>query len=292
MTSHSDARTSVGEVRASLALHLPGYESWHIRRMGEGTDHIAYDVGGQMVVRLNKATNAVARREAVRRDFDLLSAVSEFSALPTPTPIFADAEAGILAYRKLPGFPLLDRPAANPVRLAAPLGEFVSGLRKAPVETMKNLVEREEYPMEAWLRDAVREYREVSDLIPGPARRSVENFLESSPPAEPRVSTFCHNDLGVEHILVDGEDITGVIDWTDAAITDPSRDLALIYRDLGPEVFEEVLVHYAHPLDDAERERAVFYARCKLIEDIAYSANSGDLRYVEAGLENLARTFA
>jgi aminoglycoside phosphotransferase (APT) family kinase protein len=27
--------------------------------------------------------------------------------------------------------------------------------------------------------------------------------------------------------------ITGIIDYTEAAITDPARDLALIYRDLG-----------------------------------------------------------
>lgn len=131
--------------------------------------------------------------------------------------------------------------------------------------------------------------------MPLAARPSVEDFLARTPPAEPRVAAFCHNDLGTEHVLVDVEAnaITGVIDWTDAAIADPLRDLALIYRDLGPEVFDLTLAHYGGRFDDADRERAVFYARCKLLEDIAYGVRTpGAGRYAEAGLAHLARTFA
>ena len=107
---------------------------------------------------------------------------------------------------------------------------------------------------------------------------------------------FCPNDLGTEHVLVaeGGSAVTGVIDWTDAAIADPARDLALIYRDLGPEVFELTLAHYdGGRFDEADRERAVFYARCKLLEDVAYGLSSpGAFRYAEKGLAHLARTFA
>jgi len=76
--------------------------------------------------------------------------------------------------------------------------------------------------------------------------------------------TFCHNDLGAEHLLVDVEasTITGVIDWTDAAAADPAHDLALIYRDLGPAIFDLTLAHYDGEWTDAHRERTLFYARC------------------------------
>ncbi len=86
--------------------------------------------------------------------------------------------------------------------------------------------------------------------------------------------TFCHNDLEAEHALVDvgANTFTGVIDWTDAAIADPAYDLALIYRDLGPEVFDLTLAHNDGGRFDADRERAVFYARCSLLEDVAYTA--------------------
>ena len=123
----------------------------------------------------------------------------------------------------------------------------------------------------------------------------VEDFLGHTPPAVAPAEAFCHNDLGAEHVLVDAEtgSITGVVDWTDAAIADPARDFALIYRDLGPEAFDLALAHYGQRLDSAARQRAVFYARCKLIEDVAYdSSYPGAGRHAETGLAHLARTFA
>ena len=73
---------------------------------------------------------------------------------------------------------------------------------------------------------------------------------------------------------------------------DPVRDLALIYRDLGPEVFELTVAHYGGSFGGHNRERAVFYARCKLIEDVAYGLSTpGARRYAEAGLAHLDRTF-
>jgi hypothetical protein len=69
------------------------------------------------------------------------------------------------------------------------------------------------------------------------------------------------------------------------------RDLALIYRDLGPEVFRLTLAHYGGRFDGADRERAVFYARCKLLEDVAYGLRTpGAHRYAELGTVNLGRT--
>jgi aminoglycoside phosphotransferase (APT) family kinase protein len=158
---------------------------------------------------------------------------------------------------------------------------------------VEELVERDTYPLLAWREDAERDYCQIVEHIPVAAHRPVENFLDSTPPAEPQVVAFCHNDLGAEHVLVDVEAnaVTGVIDWTDAAIADPVRDLALIYRDLGPKVFDLTLAHCEGHLDDADRERAVFYARCKVLEDIAYGLRTGARRYAEVCLVHLDRTF-
>jgi hypothetical protein len=133
-------------------------------------------------------------------------------------------------------------------------------------------------------------WKTAASPIPRTYRRSVEDFLAAHPPDDPQASAFCHNDLGAEHILVDVEanTITGVIDWTDAANTDPTHDLALIYRDLGPEVFEATSRHYAGPCD---RDRVLFYARCSVLEDIAYGVTTGARAYVDAGLAHLPWIF-
>jgi aminoglycoside phosphotransferase (APT) family kinase protein len=209
-----------------------------------------------------------------------------------PEPVFADPEAGVLAYRKLPGESLFDHPVADPAPAAAALGELVSGLQRARLERMERLVPYDAEPMAEWLREAADSYRQVADRIPAEARAGVEEFLGRPPPPAPSALAFCHNDLGSEHVLVQAGVVTGVIDWTDAAITDPVADLALIYRDLGPAVFDLTVVHYDGPFGRLERDRAVFYARCALLEDLAYGFRTGQRRYSDAGLAHLSWTFA
>jgi aminoglycoside phosphotransferase (APT) family kinase protein len=221
--------------------------------------------------------------------------VAGLSTLPVPEPVFADATEGVIAYSRLPGHPLIERPVAEPARLAPALGEFMGGLHLAPLEKMEKLMERDSYPLSAWLEDAERDYGQIAEHTPAASRLVIEEFLGHAPPAGRSVEAFCHNDLGAEHVLVNAEanDVTGIIDWTDAAIADPVRDLALVFRDLGPGAYELTLAHYGCSLEDTDRERAVFYARCKLLEDIAYGvSNSGAPHYAEAGLARLDRTFA
>jgi aminoglycoside phosphotransferase (APT) family kinase protein len=281
------------EIRTLLPRHLPGYEARSITRLGGGLDNAAYEVNGELIVRASKETDPALRSESTQREAQLLAVVAGLSTLPVPEPVFVDAEAGLLAYVKLPGVPLIDHPVTEPARLAPALGWFLSRLHQAPLEKVEELVEWDAYPPLAWREDTERDYREIVEHIPAAARPLVEDFLGRTPPAEPRAAAFCHNDLGAEHVLVDVEAnaVTGIIDWTDAAITDPARDLALIYRDLGPEFFELMVACYDGRFDNADRERAVFYARCKLLEDIAYGVRTGARPYAEAGLAHLARTF-
>jgi aminoglycoside phosphotransferase (APT) family kinase protein len=281
------------EIRAVLGRHLPGYEVRSITRLGEGLNNAAYEVNGELIVRMSKEIDPASRSKSTRREVELLTVVAELSTLPVPEPIFADIKSGVLAYAKLPGFPLIDHPVAEPARLAPALGWFLSRLHQAPLEKVEHLVERDAYPLLTRREDAQRDYQEIGEHLPAAARPLVEDFLGRTPPAEPRAAAFCHNDLGAEHVLVgvEANAVTGIIDWTDAAIADPARDLALIYRDLGPEVFELTLAHYEGHFDDADRELAVFYARCKLLEDIAYDVRTCARPYAEAGLAHLARTF-
>ncbi len=260
------------EIRTLLARHLPGHKVRRVAALGEGLDNAAFEVDGELVVRKSKEADPILRADAIRREAHLLAAVARISTLPVPEPAFADPEAGFIAYRKLPGRTLMDHPVDEPARLAPVLGRFLGRLHQTPPEDVERLVVRDVYPLASWLRDAEEDYRGISGRLPAKARRLIEDFLGRTPPAERHTEAFCHNDLGAEHVLVDAGagTITGVIDWTDAAITDPARDLALVYRDLGPEVCRLVLAHYEGLFDGFDRERAIFYARCKLIEDLAH----------------------
>ena len=101
----------MGEIRALLGSHLPDYEVRSIVKRGEGLDNAAYEVNGELIVRASKETDPALRSESTQREAQLLAVVAGLSTLPVPEPVFVDAEAGLLGYRKLPGFPLIDHPA-------------------------------------------------------------------------------------------------------------------------------------------------------------------------------------
>ncbi|WP_218011050.1 phosphotransferase family protein [Herbidospora mongoliensis] len=277
-------------IGALVARHL-GRPARSVVKLGEGWDNVAFEVDGDLIVRGSKEGGA----EAVRREARLLAVVAEVSPVPVPRVLFVDEAAGVMAYRKLAGEPLDSRLG---IAVAAPLGAFLAAVNAVPAERVEGLVEVDDDPFYAWLAGTIEEYHEVvRDHVPGDLRGVVEKFLRADPPRnETKRMAFCHNDLGCEHVLTDGKDVTGVIDWTDAAISDPAYDLGLILRDLGPDVFAETLRCYREHGGDAGPDaevRARFYARCAIIEDIAYGLTQpGARHYADEGLSHLAWTFA
>ncbi|MDQ7908839.1 phosphotransferase [Phytohabitans sp. ZYX-F-186] len=271
-------------VRALVAAHMPGCEVVSLTRLGAGLDNVAYEVNGDFIVRFGSGADA-------DREARLLTVLGNISPLPVPVPRFTDA--GCLAYRKLPGVPLLDAAGVDGVPVAAALGGLLAALHAAPVDRMAKLVATDDLPMDEWRREARETYASVSAHIPSAYRRRVEGFLETPAPEDPDVLAFSHNDLGIEHVLVDPATgaVTGVIDWSDAAIVDPAFDFGLIHRDLGPAALDAALAGYG-AVPDGLRARAVFYARCNVFEDLAYGLETSRERYVAKSLRALEWLFA
>ena len=281
----------IEEIRAALARHRPHREVRTVVPLGGGVDHRAYEVDGELIVRISRGGDDGPGDDDPDREARLLTAVGRLSPLPVPLPVFSDPETGVLAYAKVPGVPLLGRPVSAPGPLAAALGGFLTALHTADAAPLRSVVPEDTDPPAAWLEEAASAYREAAGRIPADLRSPIEAFLAAAPPQEPPSRVLCHNDLGAEHILVDEETgaVTGVIDWSDAAVADPMHDLGRLYRDLGPDVFERVLSHYGGRCD---RERVLYYARCTVLEDIAYGLSAPDRRlYADEGLAHLPWLF-
>jgi aminoglycoside phosphotransferase (APT) family kinase protein len=123
-------------------------------------------------------------------------------------------------------------------------------------------------------------------------RHCVERFLSGPVPAQPQYRTFCHNDLGAEHVLAseDRSELTGIIDWSDAAIADPARDLGRLLGGFGFGVAEVVLRRMSG--DEGTLMRATFYARCALLEDLAYGIHASRREYVAHALARFGEIFS
>ncbi|WP_232323910.1 phosphotransferase family protein [Catenuloplanes japonicus] len=240
-----------------------------VRPLGEGTDHVAYEINGDVVVRVSRRP-APAGPEA-----RLLSLVADVSPLPTPRVIFADDH--LLAYRRLPGVPLLDLPRGDELPVARRLGTLLRALHAIPAARVSALVPADEDPPSTWL----------AGLTPVPAAAA---FLAAPPPPPAANLVFSHNDLGIEHVLVDPDshEITGIIDWSDAALVDPACDFGRILRDLGPAALDAAAESYG---GEVSRPRALFYARCGALEDLAYGLETGKATYADKATASLGWLF-
>lgn len=230
----------------ALAAHVPG-PAVAVAELGSGLDNTAF-LAGDLVVRV------AGDGHGVLREARLLAVVAAKVSVPVPVVRFADDGNGVLAYPLLPGRPLLGRPA--PGGLAHRLGRFLRELHAIDPAAVDGLVPVEDIAPGGWLPD-----------LDGPAGLLRVLHGTVPPPATRRV--LAHADLGAEHILEQAGDITGVIDWSDAAVTDPALDFARLYRDFGPRFLTQVVDAYGG-LPEGDGPRIVFFARCAALEDLAY----------------------
>ena len=282
------------DLAALLADRLDGYQARTVVVLGEGQENVAYEVNSEIVVRISKQVDPAA---VVDRESGLLDIVGRVSTLPIPRPLFA--ADGVLAYRKLIGTPLLDLPTdrrqQHAVRTGAVLGQFLAEIQSIAVDLVTDLVPADDDPLALWMSDARQSFADVEDHLPARHRPQVETFLNTDPAAEPLPElVFSHNDLGIEHVLVDaaGGTVTGIIDFSDAALVDPAYDFGLILRDLGPEAFDAAVQAAQNGADPSFRARALLYARCSVLEDLQYGLATDHPAYVDKSLVSLDWLFA
>jgi len=288
---------SPDQVVEALRGHLPGVEHPTVQPLGAGLDNTAYLVGGTLVARFRRDPEEYP---AVCREAALLDVVARVGTVPVPRVVAALPEAGCLVTALLPGRPLLAHlDALRPEdarRLGAQLGRLLGALAAVPGAEVAAVTGVDDVAPDEWLAEARETWPEVTGTVPAAHRPTVERFLDTEPPAPSSRNVLCHNDLGAEHVLVDHRlEVTGVIDWSDAALTDPARDLGLIRRDLGPEAFEAALpgLLATGAWDaDAVRGRALFLARCALLEDLAHGLGGGAQLYADKSLAALPELFS
>jgi aminoglycoside phosphotransferase (APT) family kinase protein len=267
-TADDDAPRS--RAARALAASDPGWAGGDLRDLGGGLDHSTF-LAGDLVLRV---ADPAARAE-VTREAELLRLVAARVSVPVPVPRFADPVHGVLGYPLLPGRPLLGR--AAPAGAAARLGQVLRELHGIPRAEVGDRAPVDPAEPDAWLAD-----------LSGPA--PLLRVLRATRPRPARELVLAHADLGAEHLLESDGELTGVIDWADAAVTDPALDLARPYRDFGPAFLDDLLLAYGTDTPEL-RQRVTFFARCAALEDLAYGRESGREEYRRAAERSLARLF-
>ena len=110
-------------------------------------------------------------------------------------------------------------------------------------------------------------------------------------PRGPRPTCLLHGDLYACHLLVEGEQLTGVIDWGDVHAGDPAVDLMLLYSFLPATARGAFLAAYG-PVDEPTRRLARFRALCHTANVLLYAHHRGDDALLSEGQRSLAHLAA
>jgi aminoglycoside phosphotransferase len=181
----------------------------------------------KVVVAHNERTTLRVGDVFLKIDADQTRADVEVEAMamaPIPTPEVLWHKPPVLALAALPGTALghLGKPStASPAAWAA-AGAAARKLHDAPLPP--------------WTRQSLDGYASELDvecewLITNgvlPADLVMRNRRVAEAALRPYTPAFTHGDLQVDHIFVDGDEITGVLDWSEAAQGDALHDLAVL----------------------------------------------------------------
>ena len=150
--------------------------------------------------------------------------VEAMALAPVPTPEILWRKPPVLALAALSGTPLgrLGKPSPASSAAWAAAGAAARALHDAPLPPWPG---RSPGEIAAHL-DGECEWLVANDVLPADVvarnRRLAETALRSRRPV------FIHGDLQVDHVFVDGDEITGVLDWSEASQGDALFDIAIL----------------------------------------------------------------
>ncbi|QES45598.1 aminoglycoside phosphotransferase [Streptomyces venezuelae] len=166
------------------------------------------------------------------------------SLVPVPTPEVLWHKPSVLAIAAVPGTALgrLGEPStASPAAWAA-AGAAVRKLHDAPLPPRTS---RGPAELAAEL-DAECAWLVANDVLPADLVTRNRGIAEAA--LRPWTPVFTHGDLQIAHVFVDGDQVTGIIDWSEAAPGDAHFDLATLT--LGHEDrLDDVLAGYGADVD-------------------------------------------
>ncbi|EFE75381.1 aminoglycoside phosphotransferase family protein [Streptomyces filamentosus] len=173
--------------------------------------------------------------------------VEAMSLAPVPTPEVLWRKPPVLAIAAVPGTTLgrLGGPSTGSPAAWAAAGAVIRKLHDAPLPPGGGRAGRGVGELAAEL-DAECAVLVANGLLP--AELVTRNRQVAEAALRPWTPAFTHGDLQIAHVFVDGDQVTGIIDWSEAGRGDALYDLATFT--LGHEEhLDDVLAGYGGDVD-------------------------------------------
>ncbi|GHS84940.1 Mph(A) family macrolide 2'-phosphotransferase [Actinomycetota bacterium] len=287
---------------AALAtVALPGLDVHDVRRpLSSGGDFdvaVVIDAARRRwVVRAPRNAAAGASLEAEIVLLGQIALEVDGGRLPFDVPRpegFAPLPEGgrMVLHREVPGAPLQLEALGPGPGLSAALGRAIAAVHEMPARVV------EDSGLPVYDAAAYRERRlaEVDEAartgrVPATLLRRWEERLEDV--AMWRFQpTVVHGGLTTEHVLTDGDTVTGILDWSEAKVADPADDLSWLLvaapQDAVDSIMEAYQLRRTELLDPHLADRALLAGELALARWLLYGVRSGDDEVVADAVQML-----
>ncbi|MFJ6569390.1 phosphotransferase family protein [Streptomyces sp. NPDC091292] len=173
--------------------------------------------------------------------------VEVMTLAPVPTPEVLWRKPPVLALAAVPGTTLgsLGGPSTGSPAAWAAAGATIRKLHDAPLPPLRGRSGRSIAALTAELDDEC-ELLVTNGLLPADLVTRNRQIAETA--LRPWTPAFTHGDLQIAHVFVEGDEVTGIIDWSEAGQGDALSDLATFT--LGHEEhLDDVLAGYGTDVD-------------------------------------------
>jgi aminoglycoside phosphotransferase (APT) family kinase protein len=206
-------------------------ENW---RLDLRLDGGAFDGELQAVLRCDSASAGVATSHGRAQEFALLKA-AHGAGVTVPEPLWLCEDRSVFGrpffvMRRVAGTAAAHRIVKDPqlggdrVQLARQLGRELARIHSIrPPRPDLDFLPLPELPPAAWLIDRARRWLDAHDT-PHPVMEWGLRWLERHAP-RPDELTLCHRDYRSGNYMVDGQGLTGILDWEFAGWSDPLEDI-------------------------------------------------------------------
>ena len=153
--------------------------------------------------------------------------VAAMALAPVPTPEILWRKPPVLALAALSGKALgvLGEPSTASSAAWAAAGAAIRKLHDAPLPSRRGQAGRSADELAADL-DGECEWLVTNGVLPADLVARNRQVAEAA--LRPWTPVFTHGDLQITHVFVDGDEITGIIDWSEAGQGDALFDLAIL----------------------------------------------------------------
>lgn len=240
----------------------------------QGWDSLAVLVDGRWVERRPRRPEVA---DQLRRETRLLPWLAPRLPLPVPVPAVVTESPLVVRHALVPGR-AVESPTAEH---GLAIGAFLRALHDSPGPEAV----RHGLPSATETGDdreaTLRRFRaEVVPMLPAARRARAQTILDAA--RDLPADTIVHGDLGPEHILVEGDHVSGVIDFGDTHLGDAANDLAWpLYG--APAAFAAA-VATAYGRTDSLRRRALLWHQLGPWHEVTYGADIDDAETIRSGL--------